>query len=147
MVVNGASFDLEVDPPVTGIPAISTISLSVSSGDSVTIEGNDVTIKDDMESQTPITINYTNANYTMPGTLKWDGKLNDSQESSKVTKDDNPVIIDDTNSGTIKWEVVAPAQDVSPVPAGGSPIPDSAASYNGKWTLTDPGQGKVTVSE
>jgi hypothetical protein len=141
IVVDSASFTLEVDAPVIGIPPVLPISLTVSSGNSASCENKAVAINEDMLSQPQVTIGYMSSPFDIPGVLLWDGKLNDGQESTKVIKDGKGVIVDDTTSGSITWNLMSPAIN----PATG--VPDAKPSYTGKWNLIYTGQSKATTSE
>ena len=148
VVVDGATYQVIADPPVVTIPtpAIPAGVLVVNS--SSDLKGKDETkpasLKTDMEGQSSVTgIGYTNGSYTIPGVLSWDGKLNGSQESAKATKNGSGVTVDDTNSGSVTWTVVTPAQQPS-VP---SPIPDPNTEYPGTWTLISANNTALTTVE
>ena len=64
------------------------------------------------------------------GTLKIEALAGD-QKTTK-TKSNGKAIVLKGNQFDAKFEVQSPAQDPSPVASGGSPIPDSTASYSGK---------------
>lgn len=135
MIVNGAQFEIEVDSPATGTPAKTVVTLEVKSGVDVAAQMASAAVRDDMESQQPVTIGYNVGSFS-GGQLEWDGKFLGFQESTTVQKGSNPVIVDDTDQGTIVWTVKSPATN-PPAP------PDMSSSYSGKWTLKDPGQPTV----
>lgn len=67
------------------------------------------------------------------GTLKIDVLAGDQQ--SKKTKSGGKVIILKGSEFTAKFEVQSPAEDISKVPAGGPPVPDTTLQYAGKGKI------------
>lgn len=156
VIVEGATFLITADAPVvtTPTPAIPSHSLTVSSDANVTSEGKKAALKTDMEGQSSVGgIGYINPPYVIPGVLEWDGVLGGSQESEKLTKTGSKVIVDDTNSGSVTFNVTQPAEDPTQPPPpppcvpGVSCTPDTSSSYPGTWTLLDAGQTKLTTVE
>lgn len=141
VIVNGASFTILITtaPPMAMVPP--PPALVVSSNSELTGEAKDASLKTDMEGQSPVGgVPYVTGVFTLPGVLEWDGDLLDSQESTKLTKDGNPVIVDDTISGSTNFTVTKPAQmpDTTPDPVG---------TYPGIWTLVSNPNTKLTTNE
>jgi hypothetical protein len=138
-IVDTATFTILATAPVVTVPTPVPVVLTVLSSSNLTALSLAAALKTDMEGQTPIQVGYSTPGFPIPGVLQWDGKLLGSQESTKLTKDGSGVIIDDTPSGTVVFDVITPAQVTNPVP----PPPtffDPATSYPGIWTLVNPGQ-------
>jgi hypothetical protein len=138
VIINGTTFLIAADAPVVTIPtpAIPAFPLVVSSAGKFTALTQPVALKSDMEGQTPgAPVGYTNGAYTIPGTILWDAILSGSAECAKLTKDGSGLIDGDTNSGTVNFDVVVPAQQ-----PGTPPTPDPNTSYPGTWTIVAIGQ-------
>ena len=141
IMVDGAGFSLTADSPALG--GVTSITVTVNSSSHFISEGNNAVLKSDMEGQSPVgPVPYTTADYPLPGGLTWDGKLYDSQESVKLTKDSFGVIVDDTNSGSVNWNVTVPASRATP-----PPLTDTTTTYEGTWNLTTTNQTKVNTVE
>jgi len=140
VVVNHAQYCIMPTPPVVGNPPVKLIALTVTSGKKISSQLKDAALDEDLMSQVPVTIGYTNGPYTVPGTLLWDGKLLYGKQSVKYKKQGNGVISSNVRTGDIFWKVINPAK--MPSPPG---TPDSTLQYPGTWSLIDPGQTKLTV--
>lgn len=143
VIVEGPMITLAGDSPITITQA--PVAFTVSSSGKFTGDAKKTALKSDMEGQTPIpSIPYIKTGGYVGGVVSWDGKLNGSQESAKMTKDGSAVVVDDTLSGAIDLIVVTPAIKPPPPPGG---TPDTGGPYTGTWTLASAGQTKLKTTE
>lgn len=117
--------------PAFGAATVVVMPGSMQATGKTTLNGKKVCVAGDEGKLSVPGCVYMTPQYTIPGTgtLKID-KLGGDQES-KVAKSGGKAIVIKGSTFTAKFEVQSPAQDPTPVASGGSPIPDSTASYSG----------------
>ena len=145
VLVNGATFSVDIDPSATLVAGAFTHTLVVNSSDR--LNGKDgsqkAALKSDMEGQTPLPgLAYTTPSYPIPGAVTWQGDLNGSQESVIVSKSGSGVVVDDTPSGSTNFSVTAPASRATP-----PPLTDPNSSYGGSWSLSTTNNDRINTVE
>lgn len=131
--------------PVFGAAIVAVKPGKMAGTGKTTIGGKNVCVLGDEANLEVPGCNYFTASHVKPGSGTIKIKSLAGNQKAKKTKSGGKEIIIKGAQFNAVFEIQTPAEDITPVASGGSPIPDPKPSYNGKG-LFIPSNVKVKVS-